>query len=84
MNNWMLNGVAIRDIHFPHDVLILSISRKGDRLISPDGTMNVPQQQAPAAAAAPAEEGKLWTPDSPAPATSGGESKSKLWVPGMD
>jgi Trk K+ transport system NAD-binding subunit len=24
--------VAIRDIHFPHEVLILSISRRGNRL----------------------------------------------------
>ena len=34
MNNPDLHGVAIRDIHFPHDVLILAISRQGDRLIS--------------------------------------------------
>ena len=34
MNNPDLNGAAIRDIHFPHDVLILSISRQGDRLVS--------------------------------------------------
>jgi Trk K+ transport system NAD-binding subunit len=34
MNNPDLSGVAIRDIHFPHDVLILSVSRKGDRLDS--------------------------------------------------
>ncbi len=34
MNNPDLDGVAIRDLHFPHDVLILSISRKGSRLIS--------------------------------------------------
>lgn len=34
MNNSDLNGVAIRDIHLPHDVLILSISRHGSRLIS--------------------------------------------------
>ncbi len=34
MNNLDLNGVAIRDIHFPHDVLILSIFRNGHRLDS--------------------------------------------------
>ncbi len=34
MNNPDLNGLAIRDIHFPHDVLILSVSRNGDRLDS--------------------------------------------------
>ena len=34
MNNIDLNGVAIRDIHFPHDALILSISRNGNRLDS--------------------------------------------------
>ena len=34
MNNPDLNGVAIRDIHLPHDALILSISRSGSRLIS--------------------------------------------------
>ena len=34
MNNPDLSGVAIRDIHFPHDVLLLSISRKGNRLVS--------------------------------------------------
>ncbi len=34
MNNPDLDGVAIRDIHFPHDVLILSISRSGNRLVS--------------------------------------------------
>jgi len=34
MNNPDLNGVAIRDIHLPHDVLILSISRHGNRLVS--------------------------------------------------
>jgi Trk K+ transport system NAD-binding subunit len=34
MNNLDLNGVAIRDIHFPHDVLILAIARKGNRLVS--------------------------------------------------
>ena len=27
-------GPRSRDIHFPHDVLILSISRQGDRLVS--------------------------------------------------
>ncbi|MCP5097489.1 MAG: potassium transporter TrkA [Chloroflexi bacterium] len=32
--NYDFNGVAIRDIHFPHDVLILSISRNGHRLDS--------------------------------------------------
>ncbi|KAA3658176.1 MAG: potassium transporter TrkA [Chloroflexi bacterium] len=34
MHNPDLSGVAVRDIHFPHDVLILSITRKGDRLDS--------------------------------------------------
>ncbi len=34
MNNPDLNGLAIRDIHFPHDVLILSVSRNGDQLDS--------------------------------------------------
>ncbi|MBV7331329.1 cation:proton antiporter [Chloroflexi bacterium TSY] len=34
MNNPDLDGVAIRDIYFPHDVLILSISREGNRLLS--------------------------------------------------
>ncbi|MEZ4658910.1 MAG: TrkA family potassium uptake protein [Caldilineaceae bacterium] len=34
MNNPDLHGKAIRDMHFPHDVLILSISRKGNRIIS--------------------------------------------------
>ena len=34
MNNPDLSGVAIRDIHFPHDVLVLSVTRKGDRLDS--------------------------------------------------
>ena len=32
MNNPELNGRAIRDIHFPHDILLLSISRRGNRL----------------------------------------------------
>ena len=34
MNNPRLSGKAIRDIHFPHDVLILSIIRNGNRLDS--------------------------------------------------
>ncbi len=34
MNNPKLKGKAIRDIHFPHDVLILSIARDGNRLDS--------------------------------------------------
>lgn len=34
MNNPDLDGVAIRDIYFPHDVLVLSILRKGNCLIS--------------------------------------------------
>ncbi len=34
VHNWDLHDVAIRDIHLPHDVLILSISRNGDRLDS--------------------------------------------------
>ncbi len=34
MNNPTLHGVPIRDIHFPHDVLLLSISRNGSRLAS--------------------------------------------------
>ncbi len=34
MNNPDLDGLSIRDIHFPLDVLILSVSRNGSRLIS--------------------------------------------------
>jgi Trk K+ transport system NAD-binding subunit len=34
MCNPDLSGVAIRDIHFPHDVLIFSIFRRGHRLDS--------------------------------------------------
>lgn len=34
MNNRELAGRPIRDIYFPHDVLILSISRRGNRLVS--------------------------------------------------
>lgn len=34
LNNPNLHGMAIRDIHFPQDVLILSISRKGNRIDS--------------------------------------------------
>ncbi|MCB0061327.1 MAG: cation:proton antiporter [Caldilineaceae bacterium] len=34
MNNPDLAGVPIRDIYFPTDVLILSISRRGNRLVS--------------------------------------------------
>ena len=34
MNNPDLNGIAVRDLHLPHDVLILSVSRTGSRLIS--------------------------------------------------
>ena len=34
MNNPALIGKAIRDMYFPHDVLILSISRKGTRVVS--------------------------------------------------
>lgn len=34
MNNPNLHGMAIRDIHFPQDVLILSISRNGNRIDS--------------------------------------------------
>ncbi len=34
MKNPDLNGVTISDIHFPHDILIVSISRKGNRLVS--------------------------------------------------
>ncbi|MCP4419030.1 MAG: potassium transporter TrkA [Chloroflexi bacterium] len=34
MHNLDFNGVAIRDIHFPQDVVILSISRNGDRIDS--------------------------------------------------
>ena len=34
MLNHNLDGLAIRDIQFPHDVLIISISRKGYRLVS--------------------------------------------------
>ncbi|MDP6749586.1 MAG: TrkA C-terminal domain-containing protein, partial [Candidatus Poribacteria bacterium] len=38
MNNPDLSDIAIREIHFPHDVLILSISRQGDRIISDGST----------------------------------------------
>ena len=38
MNNPDLSGIAIREIHFPHDVLVLSISRQGDRVISDGST----------------------------------------------
>ncbi len=34
MNNPDFNGIAIRDIHFPHDILIIAISRRGHWLIS--------------------------------------------------
>ncbi|MDJ0757385.1 MAG: cation:proton antiporter [Ardenticatenaceae bacterium] len=34
MNNPELNGMAVRDINFPHDTLLLSISRQGDRVVS--------------------------------------------------
>jgi Trk K+ transport system NAD-binding subunit/Kef-type K+ transport system membrane component KefB len=34
MNNPELGGLHIRDIHFPLDVLVLSISRRGNRLVS--------------------------------------------------
>ena len=34
MLNPDLHGLALRDIHFPHDVLILAISRNGHRLLS--------------------------------------------------
>ena len=34
--------------------------------------------------AAPAPQSALWTPDQLAPAAGGSESKSKLWIPGMD
>lgn len=34
ISNHDLNGLAIRDLHFPHDVLILSVSRGGVRLDS--------------------------------------------------
>lgn len=35
-------------------------------------------------AAAPPPKSGLWTPDAAVPASGGGESKSKLWIPGMD
>ena len=38
MSNPDLSGIAIREIHFPHDVLVLSISRQGDRIISDGST----------------------------------------------
>ncbi len=34
MHNPDLAGLAIRDLHFPHDILILAISRRGHRLLS--------------------------------------------------
>jgi Trk K+ transport system NAD-binding subunit/NhaP-type Na+/H+ or K+/H+ antiporter len=34
MRNPDLNGIAIRDIHFPHDVLIVAIHRAGGRLVT--------------------------------------------------
>lgn len=34
MSNPDLHGLAIRDIHFPHEVLILSISWNGHRIVS--------------------------------------------------
>ena len=34
LHNPELNGMAIRDIHFPHDVLVVSVSRNGSRLDS--------------------------------------------------
>ena len=34
MSNPDLHGVALRDIYFPHDVLILAVTRHGNRLIS--------------------------------------------------
>ncbi|KAA3658175.1 MAG: potassium transporter TrkA [Chloroflexi bacterium] len=34
MNNPEFKGLAIRDMHFPHDVLVLSVSRNGDQLDS--------------------------------------------------
>jgi tetratricopeptide (TPR) repeat protein len=57
-------------------------------IIAPDGTPAGPQpRSAPPAAAAAAQPapqtGGLWTPDSPAPQPTG-ETKSKLWLPGMD
>jgi hypothetical protein len=54
-------------------------------LISPDGS---PRQTPPAAAGTPSAApaaggpGEIWTPDSAAPASKGGESK--IWIPGMD
>jgi hypothetical protein len=36
------------------------------------------------AAPAPAAKTGVWTPDQAAPSAAGGESKSKLWLPGMD
>jgi hypothetical protein len=58
-------------------------------LATPDGRMPpeagqaaaAPQAAAPAASP-PAEAGKLWTPDAPAPAA--GPKKSSLWTPEMD
>jgi hypothetical protein len=38
----------------------------------------------PAAAATPAPHSALWTPDELVPTPASGESKSKLWIPGMD
>src|SRR5205085_9940686 len=53
----------------------------------------VPSGAAPGAAgagaplgpnAAPEPQSALWTPDQMVPAPAAGETKSKLWVPGMD
>jgi tetratricopeptide (TPR) repeat protein len=41
----------------------------------PAGSAAVPEPQSQSA---------LWTPDQMAPSPAGGESKSKLWIPGMD
>lgn len=54
--------------------LFTMLSRLG--MLTPDGRILIPAGPAPAAAAA--ESGKIWTPDSGQPATG---TKSGLWVP---
>ncbi|MFT5522139.1 MAG: tetratricopeptide (TPR) repeat protein [Pirellulaceae bacterium] len=52
------------------------------KVISPDGMPTMPRQ-APDPSDGGADSG-LWTPDGGGPPQGGGESESKLWMPGMD
>lgn len=62
-----------------NDALVSILMQMG--LISPEGRVRRPAGEAPA----PAPAGGLWTPDAPdAPAAPTGETKSGLWLPGMD